>query len=103
MYIFVKKLNDMINLDNYIEGDFNPSNPSNQVEIIEEFESEDLSECMDFAKDNDDFEPLENAIFTHEIKVKKAIEKIVFALDAMAHSENVFIINQLLAIKRELL
>ena len=38
-----------------------------------------------------------------ETKVKKAMEKIVFSLDAMAHSENTFIINQLLAIKRELI
>jgi hypothetical protein len=65
--------------------------------------SDDLSQCLDYAKETQDFEPLENAIFLHETKVKKAMEKIVFSLDAMAHSENTFIINQLLAIKRELI
>ena len=90
-------------LDHYIEGTFDPNNPSNQEPVTEEFYSEDLSECLQFAKDNQDFEPLENAIFLHETKVKNAMEKVMFSLDAMAHSENAFIINQLLAIKRELL
>lgn len=90
-------------LDNYIEGTFDPNNPANQETIVDEFYSEDLSECLNYAKDNEDFEPLENAIFLHETKVKKALEKVMFSLDAMAHSENTFIINQLLAIKRELL
>ena len=90
-------------LDNHIWGDFDPANPANQETIAEEFYSEDLSECMQFAKENQDFEPLENAIFLHETKVKKALEKVMFSLDAMAHSENTFIINQLLDIKRELL
>ena len=92
-----------MNPDNYIEGDFDPRNPANQETIVEEFYSEDLSECMNYAKETQDFEPLENAIFLHETKVKKALEKIMFSLDAMAHSENTFIINQLLAIKTELL
>lgn len=92
-----------MNLDNYIEGDFDPANPANQETIAEDFYSEDLSECTQYAKETQDFEPLENAIFIQEIKVKKAMEKVMFALDAMAHSENTFIINQLLAIKRELL
>ena len=92
-----------MNPDNYIEGDFDPRNPANQETIVEEFYSEDLSECMNYAKETQDFEPLENAIFLHEAKVKKALEKIMFSLDAMAHSENTFIINQLLAIKTELL
>ena len=92
-----------MNPDDHIQGTFAPNNPVNQETIADEFYSEDLSECLDYAKDNDDFEPLENAIFLHETKVKKALEKVIFSLDAMAHSENVFIINQLLAFKRELL
>jgi len=92
-----------MNPDDHIEGTFDPTNPANQETIADEFYSEDLSECLNYAKENEDFEPLENAIFLHETKVKKALEKIMFSLDAMAHSENTFIINQLLAIKRELL
>jgi hypothetical protein len=80
-----------------------PENPTNWIDRLEVFESDDLSQCLDYAKETQDFEPLENAIFLHETKVKKAMEKIVFSLDAMAHSENTFIINQLLAIKRELI
>lgn len=104
MYIFVKKLNTYtMNLDDYIEGRFDPNNPANQEIIADEFYSEDLSECLDYAKDNENFGPLENAIFLHETKVKKAIEKIMFAMDAMSHSDNLFIIKQLLEIKTELL
>jgi hypothetical protein len=80
-----------------------PENPTNWIDRLEVFESDDLSQCLDYAKETQDFEPLENSIFMQETKVKKAMEKIVFSLDAMAHSENTFIINQLLAIKRELI
>ena len=92
-----------MNPDDYIQGTFDANNPVNQETIADEFYSEDLSECLNYAKETQDFEPLENAIFLHETKVKKALEKIVFSLDAMEHSENTFVINQLLAIKRELL
>lgn len=92
-----------MNPDDYIEGTFNPMNPANWDDKLNIFESEDLSECLDYSKETNDFEPIENAIFLQETKVKKALEKIIFSLDAMAHSDNEFIIKQLLAIKRDLL
>lgn len=92
-----------MNPDDYIQGTFDANNPANQETIADEFYSEDLSECLNYAKENQYFEPIENAIFLHETKVKNALEKLMFSLDAMAHSENTFIINQLLAIKRDLL
>lgn len=92
-----------MNPDDYIEGTFNPLNPSNWDEKLSTFESEDLSECLEFAKENHDFEPLENAIFLQEIKVKKALEKLSFCIDLMKNSENAFMLNQLYELKRELL
>jgi len=69
-------------------------NPHEQ-EPIEEKEPTTLSECMDYAKDNDDFEPLENAIYITEKNIAEAIEVLLFIRDtAQASGRSEFYIKQ---------
>jgi hypothetical protein len=64
-------------------------------EPIEEKEPVTLTECMQFAKDNDDFEPLESAIYTIEKNLTEAIEVIKFIRDtAQASGRSEFYIKQ---------
>jgi hypothetical protein len=64
-------------------------------EPIEEKEPGTLTECMQFAKDNDDFEPLENVIYTTEKNIKEAIEVIKFIQEtAQASGRSDFYIKQ---------
>jgi hypothetical protein len=69
-------------------------NPYEQ-EPIEENEPTTLTECMQFAKDNDDFEPLESVIYTTEKNIAEAIEVLKFILDtAQASGRSDFYIKQ---------
>jgi len=64
-------------------------------EPIEENEPTTLTECMKFAKDNDDFEPLESVIFTTENNIAEAIEVIKFIQEtAHASGRSDFYIKQ---------
>ena len=51
----------MNNYDNDILGVGNICHPANQEET-EVFQSEDIQECLQYARDNGDFEPLEFAV-----------------------------------------
>ena len=65
----------MLNLDDYIEGTFDPNNPANQEELPEEiFESNSLEACLDSFKLTGDSEPLENAIAHNEL-VKQMVKE----------------------------
>jgi hypothetical protein len=69
-------------------------NPYEQ-EPIEENEPTTLTECMDYAKDNDDFEPLESVIYTTEKNIAEAIEVLKFIRDtAQASGRSEFYIKQ---------
>jgi len=69
-------------------------NPHEQ-EPIEENEPTTLTECMDYAKDNDDFEPLENKIYITEKNIAEAIEVLKFIRDtAQASGRSDFYIKQ---------
>jgi hypothetical protein len=92
----------MSDYDYYVLGLGNEDHPANRVEIEQEvFESENLQECMNYAKDYCDFEPLESAIYNVE-KIKiKAVENIDFCLNF--DTENILIREKLLEIRRMLL
>jgi len=69
-------------------------NPYEQ-EPIEENEPTTLTECMDYAKDNDDFEPLESVIYTTEKNIVEAIEVLKFIHEAaLASGRGAFYVNQ---------
>jgi len=69
-------------------------NPHEQ-EPIEQDEPTTLTECMQYAKDNDDFEPLESAIYTTEKNKLEAIEVAIFMRDcAKASGRSEFYIKQ---------
>ena len=62
---------------------------------IEQPEPVTLTECMQFAKDNDDFEPLESAIYTTEKNIAEAIEVLLFIRNtAQASGRSEFYIKQ---------
>jgi len=69
-------------------------NPHEQ-EPIEQDEPTTLDECMQYAKDNDDFEPLESVIYTTEKNKLEAIEVIKFMREtAKASGRGDFYIKQ---------
>jgi len=67
------------NLDDYIEGRFDPNNPCNQEEATE-FQSDDLQECLDYYRETKDSEPLEEAISINEIKKQMVIEELIMVI-----------------------
>jgi len=75
-------------------ADLDFMNP-NEIEPIEESEPVTLTECMQFAKDNDDFEPLESAIYTTEKNIAEAIEVLKFIREtSQASGRSEFYIKQ---------
>jgi len=69
-------------------------NPHEQ-EPIEQDEPTTLDECMQYAKDNDDWEALESAIYTTEKNKSEAIEVIKFIREtAQASGRGDFYIKQ---------
>jgi hypothetical protein len=82
-----------MNYDN-TRADLDFMNP-NEIDPIEQPEPVILTECMQFAKDNDDFEPLESAIYTTEKNIAEAIEVLLFIRDtAQASGLSEFYIKQ---------
>ena len=92
----------MQNYDNDYLGSNNSQHPSNQrEEEQEDFDSVNLQECLDYAKDTKDFEWIETAI----IMQNTAIEKAVLELDFLVNicGDNSMLRNRLKALKRELM
>ncbi len=73
--------------------DFNPNNPDydNGYVESEDFNSDNLSKCLDYAKEFDDFEPLENAIMNQENIIKQATEEITFLCDLKNNNDFFYI------------
>lgn len=87
--------------DNMILGVGNINHPANQREDqLEEFESNNLSKCLDYAKETKDFEYIENAIIDQNVIIENAISEIDFLIEV--YSNNSFTKNKLLKIKRNL-
>jgi len=66
-----------------------------EIEPIDQPEPTTLTECMQYAKDEKDFEPLESAIYTTEKNKSEAIEVIKFMREtAQASGRGDFYIKQ---------
>jgi hypothetical protein len=86
----------MSSYDYDVLGLGNSEHPANRPPMEEEiFESDNIQECLDYAKLANDFEPIEAAILNQETVVEKAISELQFCVDAMAHSDNTLIPNRL--------
>ena len=88
-----------MNLDDYMEGTYDSNNPANQDQVKIELPTT-LEECMQWAKDNDDFEPLIEVIDHQQFLMQKLIEDI--ALLQLATGDNVYLKNNLQKIKSKL-
>jgi hypothetical protein len=55
------------------------NDPTDEYEI-EVFQSEDLSECLDYYKDTKDILPLENSIDVMEEKIEKTINNLTHVI-----------------------
>lgn len=94
----------MPDYDDIILGVGNYQHPANQEETdLEIFESDNIQECLDYAKDYDDFEPIENAIMKQETIIEKAILEIDFLISVGQSSHNVLIPNRLKQLRSSLL
>jgi len=90
----------MSNYDHDVLGIGNPEHPANREEQ-EMFESDNLSECLDYAKLAYDFEPMEAAIYNNDTIIENAISEIQFCIDCLQN--NSLVKNRLLAVKRKLI
>ena len=79
-------------------GKFNiDGNPTDEMDLV--FDSSDLFECLDFAKQNEDYSHLETAISLTYKNKREAKILIQELLDAHNHTDNDFLKNQLTKIK----
>lgn len=93
-----------MNYDEQVIGVGNSFHPANQQETeSDHFESNNLEECLDYAKDFKDFEPIENAIIEQNVAIEKAVSEIDLLIDTYHHTEQTFLKNKLLSIKRQLM
>lgn len=91
----------MQNYDEIVLGVGNSQHPANQTDEQEDFDSVNLQDCLDYAKETKDFEWIETAI----IMQNTAIEKAVLELDYLVNicGDNTLLRNRLKALKRELI
>ena len=92
----------MSNYDDDVLGVGNPEHPANRHEQ-KPFESDNLQECLDYAKLANEFESLENAIYNNEVVIMSAIQDLNFCIDCMSATDNVFVLNKLKRIKSNLI
>lgn len=59
-----------------------------EIEGIEPNEPQTLQECLDFAREFDDYEPLENAIYENDKKIELAQELLKQYIDECAQMTN---------------
>lgn len=72
---------------NETRGDLDFLNP-HEMEVQETDEPQTLEECMDYAKEFDDFVPLENAIYDVEKKLKESQELLKQYIDECGQMTN---------------
>ena len=60
--------------------------PYLQDDLNDEFDSYDLYECLEYAKENNDFEQLEKAIAYHCKNIREAKEELVLLRDTATAS-----------------
>lgn len=65
-----------------------PENPTNWIDRLEVFESDNISECLDHYKDFNDYEPLENAIMKQETLIENLIAELTFLINSNPKLKN---------------
>lgn len=75
-------------------------NPANQEQIEPEtFESNNLCDCLDYAKDTKDFELIENAITLQNTIIEKAVSELNTLIFEAQIVRNLPLVNRLQKIK----
>lgn len=92
----------MNNYDKDYLGTNNSQHPANQEQESETFESNNLEECLNYAKDFKDFELIENAITLQNTIIEKAISELDFLIDVYRHTDQTLLKNKLVKIRTEL-
>jgi len=62
--------------------------PQTDIDGIEPTEPKTLQECLDFAREFDDYEPLENAIYSNDSKIERAQELLKQYIDECGQMTN---------------
>jgi hypothetical protein len=92
----------MSNYDDFVIGTGNSEHPYNRPPMEDEiFESDNLQDCLDYAKLANDFEPMENAVYKQETIIEKSISEIEFCIDIL--QKNSLAKNRLLKVKHLLM
>jgi len=92
----------MQDYDEIVLGVGNSQHPANQREYEqEEFDSVNLQECLDYAKDTKDFECIETAIILQNTAIEKAVSELDYLVNICG--DNTLLRNRLKALKRELM
>ena len=91
----------MQNYDEIVLGVGNIQHPANQRDEQEDFDSVNLQECLDYAKETKDFEWIETAIIMQNTVIEKAVSELDYLVNICG--DNTLLRNRLKALKRELI
>jgi len=92
----------MQDYDEIVLGVSNSNHPANQKEEEQEdFDSVNLQECLDYAKDTKYFECIETAIIMQNTAIEKAVSELDYLVNICG--DNMLLRNRLKALKRELM
>jgi hypothetical protein len=78
------------------------NDPTEIDELFEDFESNNLEECLNYYKETKEIEPLEFAIADNKLKIETAIDNIQLLIDVARSTKNSYMANQLIQIKTNL-
>lgn len=81
-----------MNYDTEILGVNNPLHPANEKEL-EQFDSTDLNECLEYYHDTGDISFLENAIYVDNKKKELVIKSLKELKDYVNATDNIFLFN----------
>lgn len=68
----------------------------------EPFESDNLTECLDYYSETKDREPLENSIKNAETIIELQIKELQMLIDLTRQTKNTYIANKLIAVRKKL-
>lgn len=91
----------MANYDDDVLGTGNPDHPANQ-EDAQEFQSEDLKECLDHFYETKDIDPLATAIDETYDNLKSLHAGLVECISFARSSDNAFLANKLATLRTKI-
>jgi len=78
------------------------NNPADEHDLQGDFIPTGLTACLDYYKNFDDCDYLENAIYETDTKISKALDELQYLIDYARVGHNDFLANKLINLKNNL-